>query len=445
MIDLILENAKIFTEGGIKEGGIAIDEGKIFKIGKESNLPPASKKIDCQGNLILPGIIDVHVHLRDLDLSYKEDFLSGTRAALAGGVTTVLDMPNTKPRTDNPDIFKLKLKAAASKIVCNVGFYSAIPKNLQDIINLVKLGAVGFKIYPDHPYSNFDFADDEQLGSLFNLLKKTQLPVVVHAEKKDTNELVKKYKDENDTDIEAFLKAHNSYSETSTIDRCINLIKQNPIKLHFAHISASASIKKIIEAKNNGIHFTLEITPHHLLLDSDLLQTKATFSKMVPPLRKKSDRNALWEGINSGFVDIMATDHAPHSLDEKKSNFLEAPSGIPGLETFLPLMLTHINQRRLSLEKFIKLSAENPAKIFNIRNKGKILTKFDADLVLVDLKEKYKINSDNFYSKAHFSPFNGFEVQGIPIMTILAGEIIMDHGEIFAKEGIGSIIKPQIN
>ncbi|NVM03142.1 MAG: dihydroorotase family protein [Candidatus Helarchaeota archaeon] len=443
MKDLILSNAKIFTEGDIKEGGIAIDEGKIFKIAKEPNLPPASKEIDCNGNLILPGIIDVHVHLRDLDLSYKEDFLTGTRAALAGGITTVLDMPNTKPRTDTPEKFKLKLKKAANKIVCNAGFYSAIPENFQDILKITKLGAMGFKIYPDHPYSNFDFANDEQLDSLFKILKKTKLPIVVHAEKKDTKELIKKYKEEKYTDIEAFLKAHDFYSETSTVDRCINLIKQNGIKLHFAHISTSESVRRIIEAKSSGINFSLEITPHHLILDSDSLQTQKTFSKMVPPLRKKGDRDALWDGINSGFVDIIATDHAPHSLTEKKSNFLEAPSGIPGLETLLPLMLTHINKERITLAKFVELSSRNPAKIFNLQGKGKLSNKSDADLVVVDLKEKFKINSENFFSKAHHSPFDGFEVQGIPIMTILNGELVMDHGEILAKAGTGSIIKPQ--
>jgi len=164
---------------------------------------------------------------------------------------------------------------------------------------------------------------------------------------------------------------------------------------------------------------------------------------MVPPLRKKSDRDMLWHGIKSGFVDIIATDHAPHSLNEKKSKFLEAPNGIPGLETLLPLMLTYINKKQITLGKFIELSSENPAKIFSIQNKGRILADYDADLVIVDLKKKSKINPDKFYSKAQHSPFNGFEVQGIPIMTILAGELVMDHGEILTKEGTGSIIKPQ--
>ncbi len=443
MKDLILNNAKIFTEGEIKEGGIAIDKGKIIKIGKDPNLPPASKTIECNGNLILPGIIDVHVHLRDLDLSYKEDFLTGTRAALAGGITTVLDMPNTKPRTDNPDIFKLKLKKAANKIVCNVGFYSAIPENFQDILKITKLGAIGFKIYPDHPYSNFDFSNDDQLSSLFKLLQNTQLPVTIHAEKRDTNKLIKTYKEANYPDIEAFLKAHNANSEIDTVQRCINFIKDNGIKLHFAHISTAESIKRIIEAKKKGLNFSLEVTPHHLILDSNLLQTKKSFSKMVPPLRKKSDCNALWDGINSGFVDVIATDHAPHSLDEKKSTFLEAPSGIPGLETLLPLMLTYINNKRITLKRFVELCSENPAKLFNIKQKGRIFPNFDADLVVVDLKKKYKINSANFFSKAHHSPFDGFEVQGIPIMTFLNGKLVMDHREVLAKEGMGSIIKPQ--
>jgi len=439
--DLILKNAKIYTEGRIKEGGIAIDNGRIFKIANVSNLPKASKTIDCNGNLIIPGVIDVHVHLRDLELSYKEDLLTGTQAALAGGITTVLDMPNTKPRTDNPEIFKFKLKKAAQKIVCNVGFYSAIPENFQNISKLVKLGAIGFKIYPDHPYSNFNFADDEDLFSIFKILSQTQLPVVIHPEQKNTNSKIEKFRQQNFSEIQAFLKSHDNQCEEYTVERCLKILKLNNTKLHFAHISASESVRRIIEARNSGLLFTSEVTPHHLFLDSQLLETKKAFSKMVPPLRKKSDRKALWEGLNSGYIDIIATDHAPHSFKEKNSKFLEAPSGIPGLETCLSLILTAVNKNQLALEKAIQLLTENPAQIFQILRKGKIIEGFDADLVVVDLKKKGKINPDKFFSKAKHSPFEGFEIQGIPIMTILAGKIVMSDGEIFAKEGIGSIIK----
>ncbi|MHA1378718.1 MAG: dihydroorotase [Candidatus Helarchaeota archaeon] len=445
MIDLILTNAKIYTAGSIKEGAIAIDAGKIQNLGKESNLPSASKKIDCNGNLIFPGLIDVHVHLRDLELSYKEDFFTGTSAALAGGVTTVLDMPNTKPRTDKPEILKTKMEKATKKIVCNVGFYSAIPKDFKNILKLKDLGIFGFKIYPDHPYSNFDFADNEQLHTLIEKLSKTNLPIVVHPEQKNTRFKIEEYIKKNRSDIDAFLKAHNNLCEVSTIIRCINILQGTNAKLHFAHVSTSESVKSIIDARTNDILFTSETTPHHLLLNLKSLESNGAISKMVPPLRRKVDTEALWRGLNSGFIDILATDHAPHSIEEKNSGFLNAPSGVPGLESCLPLMLTCISKEKITLKRFIEIYSENPAKIFQIERKGKIKVGYDADLVIIDLKRKFKINPKNFLSKAQYSPFEGFNVQGKPIMTILAGEIAMDNGEIVTKEGSGSLLKTKRN
>jgi dihydroorotase len=228
-----------------------------------------------------------------------------------------------------------------------------------------------------------------------------------------------------------------------TIQRCLNLIRSDDLKLHFAHVSAAESVQAIIEAKKRGLDFSAEVTPHHLLLDSTLLQSKKAFAKMVPPLRTSNDRNALWDGLNSGFIDILATDHAPHSFKEKKQDFLNAPSGIPGLETSLSLMMTCVNRNMMTLRKFVELTSENPARIFQINNKGKILENFDADLVVVDKHKKSKIDPETFYSKAHHTPFEGLEVQGIPIMTILAGRIVMKNGDILAKEGTGTIIKPQ--
>lgn len=430
-------NVKILLNHGLFEGGIHISFGKIKKIGKKTNLPKAEETIDCKGLIALPGLIDSHVHLRDLNLSYKEDFYTGTCAASAGGFTTVLDMPNTSPPTDSIERLKEKIELAKNKIVVNIGFHVLPPKNPNEIDKMVKLGAKSFKLY-------FNFFRNEDLKS--NILKETlkkcaslNIPLTIHGEDGEKIDKIKNlFLNKGKKDLQSFLKAHSKEIEFSGVKKALNLIKKEfkSNKAYFCHVS---TLKSFNEIKRNG--FLIEVTPHHLFLTKEKLLKLGGTALTLPPLRSKFEASALWKKTVKGFVDVIASDHAPHAFEEKiKENYWEIPPGIPGLETTLPLLLTKVAQGDFSLQKLAKLLAYNPSKIFNLRFKGELKEGFDADITLIDLKKRFKIESEKFFSKAKYSPFNGFKCIGKPIKVIVSGKLVMDEGEIVAEKGSGSIL-----
>ncbi len=390
----------------------------------------------------MPGLIDSHVHLRDLNFSYKEDFYTGTCAASAGGFTTVLDMPNTSPPTDSVEKLKEKIELAKGKIIVNVGFHALPPKNPEEIDEMVKLGVKSFKLY-------FNLFKDEDLKS--SMLKETlrrsallNIPLTIHGEdgekiNKIKTLLLKKGK----TDLFSFLKAHSKEIEVSGIKKALNLIKKeiNNGKAYFCHVS---TLKSLNEIKKNG--FLVEVTPHHLFLTKEKLLKLRGLALTLPPLRSRVEAEALWRKTVKSFVDVIASDHAPHKIEEKlRENYWEVSPGIPGLETTLPLLLTKVNQGEISLQKLVELLAYNPSRIFNLKFKGELREGFDGDITLINLKKKFKIKSEKFFSKAKYSPFNGFKCIGKPVKTIVSGKLVMDDGEIIVEKGSGLIIGEKLN
>jgi dihydroorotase (multifunctional complex type) len=435
-------NAKILLRDGLFEGGIHICFGKIKKIGRKTNLPKAEENINAKRLIALPGLIDAHVHLRDLNLSYKEDFYTGTCAASVGGFTTVLDMPNTFPPTDSIERLKEKIELAKNKIIVNVGFHALPPKNPEEIDDMVKLGVKSFKLY-------FNLFKDEDLknNALKETLKKCALlnvPLTIHGEdgekiNKIKNFLLKKGK----KDLYSFLKAHSKEIEVSGIKKALNLIKKEfkNGKAYFCHVS---TLKSLNEIKKNK--FLVEVSPHHLFLTKEKLLRLKGIALTLPPLRSKFEAEALWKKTIKGFVDVIASDHAPHTIEEKiKENYWEVSPGIPGLETTLPLLLTKVNQGEISLQKLAELLAYNPSRIFNLRLKGELKEGFNADITLINLKKHFKIESEKFFSKAKYSPFNGFKCVGKPVKTIVSGKLVMEDGEIIAEKGSGFIIGEKTN
>ncbi|MEM2128997.1 MAG: dihydroorotase family protein [Candidatus Bathyarchaeia archaeon] len=442
-VDLVLKNAKIFLDEKIEKAGIAIESGYIVKIAKDVNLPAASTKIDVKENLVIPGLIDVHVHLRDQKLSYKEDFVSGTSAAANGGVTTVLDMPNNKPVTMDTSSLSERIAEASDKLIVNVGFFSAFPSDVKEIPNIVKAGAKGFKFYMSEQIGGIDPSDDESVTTALVETQKLDIPVCIHAEDKRLLEIIygeeKKYKC---TTIDAFLCMHSEDAEVRAIERILNLAQKSKAKIHVCHVSTSKGVQLIEKAKKTELKVTCEVTPHHLLLTCENLKKLGIIGLTKPPLRSKDDVRSLWTGLQKGVVDIIASDHAPHSLDEKKrSNFWQVPSGIAGLETMLPIMLTQVNIRLLSLQKLIEATSKRPKEIFRIKERGEIREGYVADLAVVDLKKEWVIDSSKFYSKAKFSPFDGWKVKGKPIKTFVNGHLVMDDGEVFTDQKQGRIIR----
>lgn len=443
-VDLVLKNAKIFTFKGIVTGGLAVDKGKIVKLSKEPELPRADEAIDAKGFLLLPGLIDSHVHLRDMELSYKEDFYTGTCAAAAGGITTVIDMPNTVPRTSSLKALREKKQEAKKKIVINLAFYAGFPSRLGEVERMSKEGIVGFKVYSHDPLEEIDWNNEEQALSYFEAATKNNLPVAIHPDDLETiKNLESDLKQKKLSDIEVFLHSHPATTEKKAIIKFAEMGIKTSCRLHICHISSMKSLTAIKEEQNRGAVLTCETTPHHLLLTEEDMRVHNTFAKVLPPLRTQEDNTALWAALLDGRINTLASDHAPHSILEKQKPFPEAPSGFPGLETMLPLMLTKVAHGDFRLEKLVELTSSSPARIFKLENKGMLREGYDADMVLVDPEEKWKIDPEKFYSESKFSPFSGWKVVGKAKMTFAKGSCIMADEQIIASKGSGSIVNIQ--
>ncbi len=443
LVDLVLNNGKIYTPEGFVDAGVAIEEKRIFKVAKETNLPKASAKVNLNGHMVLPGLIDSHVHLRDQNRAYREDFFTGTAAAAAGGFSLVLDMPNNKPTTMDVQSLKKRMKLAEKKILVNVAFYSAFPKSIGEIKSIVDEGAVAFKLYLLERIGGLDIDDDAEVLKAFNKIREVDVPVAVHGEDKETFEdKMKRMHDEDRNDIEAFLEAHSSDVEVKAVQRIIRLAEKSGVHVHFCHISSAKSLGLIEKAKSVGINVTCEVTPHHLLLTMQDLKRCANLAVTIPPVRSGKDVRALWGALKKGLVDTVGSDHAPHAMDEKKRESIwEVKPGIAGLETTLPLLLTQVNKGIMTITDLVQLTSKRPAEIFHLKNRGTLSEGCCADLVVVDIKREHKIDSSKFYSKAKFSPFDGWTVKGKPVKTFVNGRLVMDRGEIVAKPGTGQIIR----
>jgi dihydroorotase len=423
LIDLCLKNCKIVP--GNLECSIGIDDGKIVSITKIS--PNSSDVIDIKGNPILPGLIDSHVHFRDPGLTYKEDFKTGSKAAAAGGFTTIMDMPNTKPPTVTSAAFIEKLKIAERKSIVDFGLHASV-YDIEQIKPISKLKPASFKIYMDSVDNGFLMEVFEEISKL---PQKTLISL--HAEEKDIiNYCTDDAKMEKNKNPGIYAKARPPLAEDVAASIAISMALYFNLNIHICHVSTKSTLEIIENAKKIGCKITSEITPHHLFLDSSYLEKYGNYAKTNPPLR---DHKYKLKFSDLDNIDTIGTDHAPHTLKEKEYDLWEAPPGIPNLETTLPLLLTKVNQNKMSFGDINKHLCLNPAKIFNLENKGKIAEDMDADFVVLDMKKEDIINPGNFKSKAKYSPFKGFNVKGAPILTMVRGDVVMNNGEIFENKG----------
>jgi dihydroorotase len=437
MLDLCIINCKL--DIGTEEVCLGIKDGKIVSIKK---LPPAaSKTIDVNGKLVFPGLIDAHVHFRDPGLTYKEDFSTGSKAAAAGGFTTVLDMPNTVPPTNTSQAFLEKWRIASNRSLVDFGLHAGVA-DLSDIKDIAKYKPASFKIFMDLVDDNFlmdafgkinEVQDNPSNAHVHPLNEVADHPLIsLHAEDpKLVNQCTERMKKEG-FNPELYAQARPPRAEIEAVRNAISLAEKFKQRIHFCHVSTKESLEIIVRAKNSGINVTSEITPHHLFLNSNYLKEYGNLAKTNPPLRDEENK------ITMDYlpqIDIIGTDHAPHTLEEKDKDMWNAPPGIPGLETILPLLLTQLNHGQISVGDIKRLLCENPAKIFNIPYKGFIMEGMDADLVVIDLKKEGVVDPDNFKSKAKYSPFKGFKTKGMPVMTMVRGKLVMENGKIINNHG----------
>jgi len=466
-------SGKLVLPTTIDSGTVFIRNGEIFDIAKDDKRYEAEKALNFPDSFVFPGLIDTHVHLRGLDLSYKEDFNTGTLAAAAGGFTTVLDMPNTIPYSNSVENLNKKIKAAKDKININVGFFSGIPQDLNKIEEISKLGVVGFKLYPEIKDQHLIINDISKLKELMKYMHKYKLILAIHSEEAGLKDKIDEFTRKGVSQEESYQKAHTSESEILIIRRILNLFKLIPIRIHFCHVSTDASLSLILNTRKPEV-ISCGITPHHLFLDASEIKNQGTIAKMLPPLRGRDKvklevlkkftkapdkvisyfRNnpSLVIKDNMGFslydhevkqikFVMIETDHAPHTKKEKSESFLDAPNGIVGLETALRVLLTEFKKRNIPYLFLSKFFSENPAKRFKLENKGLIKDGYDADFVIVDDKKTGKIKGETFHSKAKFTPFENYEYTGEPIMTIVNGKILIDKNVVQTKERLGKIVK----
>jgi dihydroorotase len=443
IVDWVLSNAKAYLKGQIVDCSIAVEDGKIQKIGKQPHMPQADQKSDLHNQLVLPGLIDEHVHLRDEGKAYKEDFTSGTAAAAAGGFTTVLDMPNNEPVTMSALTLQNRFRIAQRRILVNVGFFSEFPADLPEIKAVAAEGAVGFKLFMGNQIGGLDLDSDQAIRDAFAEAAAQKMRVAVHAEDKTllaANE--HKLKQAKQTSPNDFLRAHTEEVEVAAIERLLKLAEETDVRLHFCHVSTKEGLDIIAKAKKEGRKVTCEVTPNHLMLTSDDLKRCGGLAIMAPPVRSKTNADALWQGLETGTVDTLGSDHAPHSLEEKtQDNVWEVKVGIPGLEATLPLMLTCVHKQKLSLPQLVALLAEKPAEIWGLKDRGWLESGKAADFAVVDFNAKWRLDAAEFKSKAKFSPYNGWEVWGKPVKTFVNGQLVFDEGEIVAKGGVGIVLR----
>ena len=424
-------NAKIPYKNSLLEGGVAVDRGKIVSISKGPCLPKADVKKDLKGMLLLPGVVDVHVHFRDPGLTWKGDFITESKAATAGGVTTVCDMPNTIPPTNSLMAFEEKVKIGNCKSHVDFSLHAALPDSFKEGSKIMRAGALSFNIGEIH-------SEIEKTSNIRSFLK---LNLTISAHPEDPRKF-KKFEFQR-VGIGRFIRYRHKLAEISAVSHLLRLTRR--VHLHFCHVSTRGSVDLIAKEKKRRVKVTCEVTPHHVLLSLTHLRRLGPITKTYPPLRSAADRFAVLKALRDGVIDIVATDHAPHSLKEKERNIWEAPSGIVGVETSLPLMYTLVEKRELSLFRLVDAMCTSPAKIFGICNefgvlKGTIDLGADADFVVLDHKKKWKIRGEELHGKTKFTPFEGYRVVGKPFLTVVRGEIVFEDGKIVGKPGHGRFV-----
>src|SRR6266581_4894746 len=383
--NILVRDADIWNGTGFRRGSILIEEGRIKRIAR--SIPNSGiETINGSGLKALPGLIDVHVHLRDMRLAHKEDFATGTAAAA----------------------------------------------NSHDLEALAEAGAFSFKLYLPKPIAPFDVQNHQVIEKMMRAAARVETPVTVHAE--DLTAAENKSKGDG---FEELAGARSPILETRAVDRLLPIQKKARCSVHYCHLTLHASLAKINAASRS----TSEVTPHHLLLSKKLLSRIWWKAWMVPPLRSEQTRRSLLNSTLMGLASVIASDHAPHTIKEKDQSASKSPPGVPGLETTLPLMLTLVNRQQMNLSLLVRLLSENPARIFGLKSKAKLRKGADGDLVLIDLKKKSRIDSSKFFSKAKFSPFDGFKTQGAVHSTIVGGRLVYKETEIVAGEGSGFVLR----
>jgi len=423
--DLLIAGGRLVTPGGLVAADLGIRDGRIAAIGALDG-QAAAERLDARGLHVLPGVIDSQVHFREPGLEHKEDLASGSDAAVLGGVTTVFEMPNTNPATTDAQALDDKLERASGRMRCDHAFYvGATAENVGQLAELERRpGSAGIKIFMGSSTGSLLVEDD---ASLERVLRAGARRVAVHAE--DEPRLrTRKALAEAAGDPLAHPEWRDVEAATLAVTRLLRAARATGRRVHVLHVTSAEEIEILAQARDVA---SVEVTPHHLTMQApDCYQRLGTRAQMNPPVRDARHRDALWQAVAEGVVDVLGSDHAPHTLDEKAKPYPASPSGMTGVQTLLPVMLDHVAQGRLSLERLVDLTGHGPQRIFQLAGKGRIMRGYDADLVLVDLEARWRIEAGWLASRAGWSPYEGMTVTGRPVATLVRGQVVARDGEL---------------
>ncbi len=423
--DLIVRGGIVVSHAGVGQGDIGVRDGRIAAIGDLSQAS-AGELVDAKGLHVLPGVIDTQVHFREPGNEHKEDLETGTRAAALGGVTAVFEMPNTAPPTTNAQALAAKLERAKGRAHVDHAFYvGATVENADQLGELERLpGCCGVKTFMGSSTGTLLVGDDEGLD---RVVKNINRRGAFHAE--DEARLNQRKQFAREGDWSSHPEVRDDQTGLLAVQRLVACARKYGKRVHVLHVSSAIEMEFLATAKDVA---TVETLPQFLSFEGPEVYTRLKgLAQMNPPIRYAADRAALWSlGITQGVVDVLGTDHAPHTREEKTQPYPKSPSGMPGVQTLVPVMLTHVNQGRLSLARFVDLTSAGPQRVFGIEGKGRIALGYDADFTLVDLQARRTISDADQATRCGWTPFDGFQAQGWPMATLIRGAVVMRDGAL---------------
>jgi dihydroorotase len=436
VFDLILRGGTIVTPGGAEGIDIGVTDGRIAWLGDLSHAD-AGETIDCTGLHVLPGVIDTQVHFREPGLEWKEDLETGARSAALGGVTAVFEMPNTEPTTTTPEMLTDKLARAAGRMDVDHAFYAGATNENKHLLAEMETmaGCCGVKVFMGASTGSLLVESDEGVARVLAAIRRR---AAFHSE--DEYRLAERRDLARHGDWTSHPEVRDVEAAVSSTRRLLRLAREAGKRIHVLHISTAEEMELLRGARDIA---SVEVLPNHLTLAApDCYERLGAYAQQNPPVREARHREALWRALNAGIVDVLATDHAPHTIEEKSRPYPASPAGMPGVQTLVPVMLTHVAAGRLSLRRFVELTSAGPQRIFGIMGKGRIAEGYDGDFTLVDLERRETITADWSKSKSGWTPYDGFEATGWPVGTIVRGQSVMRDGEVLLK-GAGAPVRFQ--
>ncbi len=428
-LDLIITGGEVFLpNSSIEKIDIGVKDSKIVELGDLSK-KDCEKKIVVNNLIVLPGAIDSQVHFREPGLTHKEDIMNGTKGAILGGVTSIFEMPNTNPSTTTESALNEKISIAQKNAYCNYSFFvGAAKENIENLKKLERLpGCCGVKIFMGSSTGDLLVEDDD---SLRKILSSGNRRVAIHSEDEYRLRERKHLVEDSKVDVSSHPLWRDSQTAIRSTQRLLKIAQETKRKIHVLHISTGDEILILKKFKNFS---TCEVTPQHLFFYApDCYENLGSLAQMNPPIRDKSHNIGLWKGIEEKIVDVIGSDHAPHTLEEKKKEYPNCPSGMTGVQTILPIMLDFVNKGKLGINDLVRLLCYNPAKIYNMKFKGEIKIGNDADFSIVDLNKEFTITNEWIASKSGWTPYNGLKITGLPVFTVVNGKIVMQDSEIIS-------------